>query len=74
MPGTAHKNVQHLAKGSLTELAFKSDDFEKLPTSKGTTASAWFPRVKPGWRTDEILIEEVAPIGEYGFLTLLRPG
>jgi hypothetical protein len=39
----------------------------------GTTASAWFPRVKPGEFRDVILIEQAIPLGRFGVLTFLYP-
>jgi hypothetical protein len=39
----------------------------------GTTASAWFPRVKPGEFRDVIFIEQAIPLGQFGVLTFLYP-
>jgi len=39
----------------------------------GTTASAWFPRVKPGEFRDVIFIEQAIPLGRFGVLTFLYP-
>jgi len=39
----------------------------------GTTASAWFPRVKPGEFRDLIFIEQAIPLGRFGVLTFLYP-
>ena len=39
----------------------------------GTTASAWFPSVKPGDLRDAIFIEQAMPLGRFGVLTFLFP-
>ena len=39
----------------------------------GTTAAAWFPRVKPGDFRDAIFIEQALPLGRFGVLTFLFP-
>ncbi|MBA7643459.1 hypothetical protein ES703_51185 [subsurface metagenome] len=39
----------------------------------GTTASAWFPRVKTGEFRDVIFIEQAIPLGRFGVLTFLYP-
>lgn len=39
----------------------------------GTTASAWFPNVKPGEFRDVIFIEQAIPLGRFGVLTFLYP-
>jgi hypothetical protein len=41
--------------------------------SAGTTASAWFPRVKAGEFRDVIFIEQAIPLGRFGVLTFLYP-
>ena len=39
----------------------------------GTTAAAWFPRIKTGEWRDAIFIEQAIPLGRYGVLTFLYP-
>lgn len=39
----------------------------------GTSASAWFPGVRPGTPKDVLFIEQAIPLGEFGVLTLLYP-
>ena len=39
----------------------------------GTTASAWFPRVKPGEFRDLVFIEQAIGLGKFGVLTFLYP-
>lgn len=39
----------------------------------GTTAAAWFRRVRPGEQRDVILVEQAVGLGRYGVLTLLYP-
>ena len=66
-----HRQVAQLPVGSLTERALlgKSSDEE----SKGSTLSAWFNYVSPGSRGDAIVVEELLPVGEFGYLTILYP-
>jgi Zn-dependent peptidase ImmA (M78 family) len=39
----------------------------------GTTAAAWFPRIKTGEWRDAIFIEQAIPLGRFGVLTFLYP-
>jgi hypothetical protein len=64
---------QELAADSPTARALAGERPEGDFFEAGTTASAWFPRVKAGEFRDVILIEQAAPLGRYGVLTFLRP-
>ena len=39
----------------------------------GTSASVWFPGIRPGTPKDVVFIEQAIPLGEFGVLTLLFP-
>ncbi len=39
----------------------------------GSTASFWFPFMKPGDPMDVVLIEQAISLGRFGVLTLLFP-
>jgi hypothetical protein len=39
----------------------------------GTTAAAWFPRIRPGELRDVIFVEQAIGLGRYGVLSFLRP-
>jgi hypothetical protein len=63
-----------LAEGSPTARALAREapaegDFIQA----GTTAAAWFPRVRAGEFRDVILIEQAIGLGRYGVLTFLYP-
>jgi len=65
---------QHLTEGSPTARAIAR---ETPPPAgyfeAGTTATAWFPGVRPGDFRDVILIEQAIPLGPFGVLTFLYP-
>lgn len=46
---------------------------EKGFFQSGTSASAWFPGIRPGTLKDVLFIEQAVPLGEFGVLTLLYP-
>lgn len=63
-----------VARDSATGMALAGDT---APTKGyfqcGTSASAWFPGVRPGTSKDVLFIEQAVPLGEFGVLTLLYP-
>lgn len=66
--------IEQLTRGSATHRLLNNPASEPgTVLVQGTTTSAWFPRVKPGWQSNEILIEEAISLGRYGWMTLLRP-
>ena len=65
---------EHLVDGSPTALALAHESPPKCGYFQaGTTASAWFPRVKPGELRDVIFIEQAIGLGKFGVLTFLYP-
>lgn len=74
LPKKTIDSFDKLVSGSVTEKVINSGNLtgEKY-LKQGTTASAWFPRIKVGWSNDSILLEEAISLGQYGYLTLLYP-
>ena len=65
---------QDLAEGSPTARALAGEAPPQCGYFEaGTTASAWFPRVKPGEFRDVIFIEQAITLGRFGVLTFLYP-
>ncbi len=65
---------RQLAEGSPTARALAHEDPpQRGYFEAGTTASAWFPSVKPGEFRDVIFIEQAIPLGRFGVLTFLHP-
>lgn len=74
LPARSIRNTEQLAKGSATELLLNAGEApENGYIRRGTTRSAWFPRVAPWTRINDVLVEDAIPLGTYGVLTLLRP-
>lgn len=67
----AFKDPSRLPQDSDTVRAL--NDPSASTQEKGTTLSAWFPRVRAGSRDDIIMIEDVVSIGQFGVITLLYP-
>ena len=66
-----HRRVAQLPTGSLTESALAGTLVANEP--QGSTLSAWSNYVPPGSRADVIVVEELLPVGEFGYLTILYP-
>lgn len=64
--------INELADGCLTQEALSIGSLNSHQP-RGTTVSAWFPRVGVTSKSNELLIEEVLPLGRFGVLTLLYP-
>jgi Zn-dependent peptidase ImmA (M78 family) len=74
LPSRTIRNSDQLAKGSATEVLLNGGNIPECGyLRRGTTRSAWFPRVAPWTSINDVLIEDAIPLGSYGVLTLLRP-
>ena len=70
----AFRSIERLPLDSATRQTLVENlDAHEAITSKGTTLSTWFPRVRAGSSYDDILIEECISLGRHGALTILRP-
>lgn len=67
-----YQKFEKIPEGSLTKqhIIGSLDDYG---APRGTTLSAWFPRVGRGGNKDLILLEEIVPIGSFGVITILYP-
>ena len=65
-------NVIELPEGCLTEEALTVKHFNSNQP-RATTVNSWFPYVGMNSKSNELLVEEVFPLGKFGVLTLLYP-
>ena len=68
---SVYQKVAQLSVGSLTEHALQGTPSGE--NAKGSTLSAWCSYISPGSRGDVIVVEELLPVGEFGYLTILYP-
>ena len=74
LPARTIRTFDQLLKGSATERLLNGEKAGVMGyLQAGTTRSSWFPRIAPWSSTNDLLIEEAIPLGQYGVLTLLRP-
>jgi len=72
--GRTVETPAQLAPGSPTARALAGEaPPEEGFFQAGTVAAAWFRRVRPGDFRDVVLLEQAAPLGRWGVLTLLLP-
>lgn len=67
------KTRSELVPNSATDEFLHGEIDQKHIHSKGTTKSSWFKNIRQGSYNDDIWIENVMRIGQYGYLTLVFP-
>lgn len=69
----AYRALNRIPPDSVTRLAIDNSSRSDTATRiRGTTLSTWFPSIRPGSYSDEILVEECIGLGRHGALTILR--
>ena len=66
-----YRSAAKVPPGSLTALALQGGN--TAGKTIGSSLAAWCPFIKPGSKTDWIVVEEVMSLGDFGVLTLLYP-
>lgn len=70
----AFRSIDRLPSDSATRQTLVGNVNKHEPISRrGTTLATWFPGVRAGSGSDDILVEECISLGTYGALTILRP-
>jgi Zn-dependent peptidase ImmA (M78 family) len=68
-----YRSLDRIPRDSLTRETLDGNAREGfIPNARGSTLSTWFPSVKAGTESDELLVEECISLGRYGALTILR--
>ncbi len=69
----AFRSIERIPVDSVTRQMLGAQKSEGSVATRGTTLATWFPFVRAGSMSDDILVEECVPLGVYGALTVLRP-
>lgn len=68
----SYRTLDRIPAESITRQIVENNTSDTSMSCRGTTLATWFPAVRAGSVSDEILVEECISLGRYGALTILR--